>query len=41
MNLPLEETTSFYEINALLLIGEIRGEKEKIINTRRHYHCGE
>jgi hypothetical protein len=41
MNLPLEETTSFYRVNATLLIDEIEGEKEKIIITRRHYHHGE
>jgi hypothetical protein len=41
MNLPLEETTSFYRVNATLLIDEIEGEKEKIIITRRHYHYGE
>jgi hypothetical protein len=36
-----EETTGFYGVNAMLLIGQIRGEKEKIIIARRHYYCGE
>jgi hypothetical protein len=30
-----EETTSFYRVNAMLLIGETRREKQKTI-TRRH-----
>jgi hypothetical protein len=36
-----EETTGFYGVNAMLLIGQISGEKEKIIIARRHYHRGE
>jgi hypothetical protein len=28
-------------VNAMLLIGQIRGEKEKIIIARSYYHCGE
>jgi hypothetical protein len=33
------KTTSFYGVNAMLLIGEIGREKEKTIITRRNYHC--
>jgi hypothetical protein len=39
MILPLEETTTFYEVNAMLTIGEIGKEKKKTTITRRHYHC--
>jgi hypothetical protein len=33
------ETTSFYEINATLVIGGIRREKDDTFITRRHHHC--
>jgi hypothetical protein len=36
-----EETISFYKVNTLILISEIGRDKEKIIITRRHYHCEE
>jgi tetraacyldisaccharide-1-P 4'-kinase len=39
MNLSLGETTSFYRVNAALVIDGIKREKENTFITRRHHHC--